>query len=99
MQALVESVIERHCSVRGWELYERAVRAKHVHVVIACAAVSPDATIAQLKACATRALRRAHLTASPAPVSAEGGSTRYLWTGAQVNQACAYVRDGQDVPR
>jgi REP element-mobilizing transposase RayT len=96
---LVTSVIVDHCRIRRWELWERAVRTNHVHVVVAYVGLRPDVMMAQLKAYATRALRGAGLTDPRAPLWAEGGSTRYLWTPDQLNGACAYVRDGQDVPR
>jgi REP element-mobilizing transposase RayT len=98
-QALVASVIADHCRIRQWELCESAVRSNHVHVVVTNAGLKPEPMMNQLKAYATRALRSAGLTPAEAPVWAEGGSTQYLWTATELDHACAYVREGQDVPR
>jgi REP element-mobilizing transposase RayT len=96
---LVAAVLVDHWRVRGWELHESAVRHNHVHVVVAYAGLKPEPMMSQFKAYGTRALRGAGVTGPGAPVWAEGGSTRYLWTPEQVNAACAYVREGQQAPR
>lgn len=98
-RAVVARVISDHCQVRGWELRESAVRTTHVHVVVAYAELRPEPMLRQFKAYATRALRAAGLTEAQSAVWAEGGGTRYLWTPRQLDDACAYVREGQDVPR
>lgn len=96
---IVATTIRAHCRLRGWDRLEDAVRTNHVHLVVAHAGIAPEAMLSQFKAYATRALRTAGLLGQHAPAWSEGGSTRYLWMPEQVTAACAYVRDGQDVPR
>jgi REP element-mobilizing transposase RayT len=95
---LVANVVADHCRIRNWELCESAVRSNHVHVVVGYAGVRPEPMLAQFKTYGTRALRAASLTPPGVPIWAEGGSTRYLWTTAQLETACSYVREGQDAP-
>ena len=96
---IVADVIQRHCTIRGWELMEVAVRTNHVHVVVGYAGMRPEPMLSQFKAYATRALRQAGLAPERAAVWAEHGSTGYLWNEKHVAAATAYVREGQDVPR
>ncbi|MFO0837659.1 MAG: hypothetical protein U1D55_03970 [Phycisphaerae bacterium] len=98
-QRLVGATIRRRCEIRAWALLELAVRTNQVHVVVGSAALSPEQMVVQFKAYATRALRASGLVCADAAVWAAGAGTRYLWRAEQVNAACAYVREGQDVPR
>jgi hypothetical protein len=96
---IVEGSIREHCAVRGWELHEIAVRTNHVHAIVGYAGEPPERVLASLKAWVTRGLRQAGRFASDAQIWGHHGSTRYLWTAADLNTASAYVREGQDVPR
>jgi hypothetical protein len=56
---------------------------------------TPEEAMATLKAWSTRRLREAGHVAAAARVWARHGSTRYLWTEADVEGALRYVLEGQ----
>jgi hypothetical protein len=98
-RGVVHRTIREVCWHRSWPLLELNVRTNHVHVVLSCP-VRPDKAVADLKAWCTRRLREAALLGKQQPAWAEGVSTIWLWTDAQVENKCAYVREGQgdDLP-
>lgn len=100
MRTVVDDAIVDECSFRGWELMERAVRTNHVHVVVGFAGIAPKRMIQKLKARGTRWLRERGLAAADRMVWADRpGSRRYLWMHEHINAACAYVLEGQNIPR
>jgi hypothetical protein len=76
-----------------------AVRSNHVHIVVS-ADCPPERVMIDLKAYATRALRRDGDMDRSIKIWEDHGSTRYLWTPVHLQDACAYVLDGQggDLP-
>ena len=84
---------------RGRTIIAQAVRATHVHVVIAAPGQRPEQAMSDLKAWATRWLREVGLITADTRPWARHGSTRYLWKEEHVAAAVAYVNEGQDVPR
>jgi REP element-mobilizing transposase RayT len=100
MRRTVDEAILDECSFRYWELMERAVRTNHIHIVVGFAGTPPELMIQRLKARASRWLRERGLVPRDRTIwSDRPGSRRYLWKPEHIQAACAYVRDGQDVPR
>ncbi|GMU80706.1 MAG: hypothetical protein AMXMBFR47_05770 [Planctomycetota bacterium] len=100
MRTVVDGAFVEECEFRKWELFSRAVRTNHVHLIVGFAGLRPENMGGKLKAHATQLLRRRRFIAQNRPVWADGpGSRRYLWSVADVNAAEAYVREGQDGPR
>jgi REP element-mobilizing transposase RayT len=96
-RALIGSTIAEVCEHRSWELRAVNVRTNHVHAVVA-AAVTPEQVMSSLKSWSTRRMVAAGVVQRGMPVWSRHGSTRYLWTEKQVDDACAYVVEGQGAP-
>ena len=101
-RAIVEQTIKDHCQIRGWHLHAVNCRTNHVHVVVT-AARDPDVVREQFKAWCTRRLKENQRADNPAAVGrekwwAERGSGQYLNDQAGLDDACAYVVEGQDAP-
>ena len=86
----VDQTIRDVCTYRGWTLHALNVRTNHVHLVRSAVA-APEQAMTTLKAWATRRLREASLVDVDAKLWSRHGSTRYLWTPADVETACRYV--------
>jgi REP element-mobilizing transposase RayT len=95
---VVDGAIRQACRRRGWLLRALNVRTNHVHSVVA-APCRPEEILRTFKACGSAALHSSGALPAGAVVWARHGSTRYLWSEAAVEAACAYVmeRQGQDV--
>lgn len=93
-RATVADAIERICHDRGWTLSSLNVRTNHVHGVVS-APVSPERVMHAMKSFATRRLRELRLVLDDTRPWERHGSTRYLWTPRQVEEACRYVRESQ----
>ncbi len=91
---VVTQSVEATCRGRGWRLVVVNVRTNHVHAVIGTTA-PPETVTNDLKAFATRALRKAGLTAAAARVWSRGGSRKQLLDARAVEAACRYVVEGQ----
>ena len=96
-RAAVGAAIEEVCLHREWVLAALNVRSNHVHAVIAGEG-RPELMMGTLKSWSTRALRARGLVADERMVWSGHGSTRYLWTEADVGAACTYVVEGQGDP-
>jgi REP element-mobilizing transposase RayT len=92
----VEAAIRETCDVRVWTLRAINVRTNHAHVVVS-AQCDPETILIACKANATRHMREAGCWEYQHRPWARGGSKRYLWTPRSVEQAIAYVVDGQGV--
>jgi transposase IS200 family protein len=92
---IVEGTIQRHCEVRGWQLWIVRARTNHVHVVVTANDVHPDTVMEQFKAWCTRKLKEADPATTRERWWTERGSTRYINHGDGLEQAILYVRDGQ----
>jgi REP element-mobilizing transposase RayT len=93
-RAIVNTTVASVCAHRGWWLFAVNARTNHVHVVLACSC-APDAAMSTLKAWCTRRLREGRHAGPDARVWSLHGSTRYLWTEADVEGAVRYVVEGQ----
>src|SRR5205823_12278157 len=94
----VEAQITETCRLRGWTLHVVNCRSNHVHAVVTADVDDPDRIRIDLKAWATRTLKK---NFDPRRESwwAERGSIRYLNSDEDLFAAIRYVRDGQDIER
>ena len=91
--------IQQHAEYRQWKLFALSIRTNHVHMVVE-AAGPPEEIMRQYKAYATRGLRHEKCIPGRKRVWTEGGSKKWLFTPAHVDNACDYVlcRQGPDLP-
>lgn len=94
----VERQIAETCSHRGWTLVAVNCRTNHVHVVVVADVRNPKKLRIDLKAWATRTLKK-EFDGSRNNWWAERGSIRYLNDENDLEAATLYVRDGQDADR
>jgi len=93
---VVEAQIAETCAHRGWTLHVVNCRSNHVHVVVTADVADPDKIRIDLKAWATRALKK-KFNSNRENWWAERGSIRYLNSDDDLEAAIRYVRDGQDI--
>jgi hypothetical protein len=87
---IVLQAIAEVCLYRGWNLMAAHFRETHIHAVVQ-SETKPEPILHDFKAYATRALGlRKHWS--------RHGSTVYLWTPEQVNNAVRYVLENQGDP-
>lgn len=91
---LIDKVFRQVIAHRKWTLHALHVRTTHVHVVVT-APFPVEKVMGDLKAWATRRLREAGIVPRAAEVWARHGSTRYLWSDAQLADKIDYVMNGQ----
>ena len=91
----VEQQIGETCRHRGWHLHAVNCRSNHVHVVVSAADTRPKKLRADLKAWATRCLKK-QFDAKRENWWAERGSIRYLYDKESLDAAVEYVTEGQD---
>lgn len=94
----VEDQIAKTCAYRGWTLHVVNCRSNHVHVVVSADVAYPEKIRIDLKAWATRALKK-QIDNGRETWWAERGSIRYLNTDDELEAATVYVREGQDGDR
>jgi REP element-mobilizing transposase RayT len=90
----VDKSIREVCNHRGWALRAINVRTNHVHVVVSAQCESKK-LLNDLKAYATRGMRKAGVWSSPITPWAERGSRKYLWKPRSVERAIDYVLNHQ----
>jgi REP element-mobilizing transposase RayT len=95
---VVEAQIAETCAHRGWKLHVVNCRSNHVHVVVTADVADPDKIRIDLKAWATRALKK-KFNSNRDNWWAERGSICYLNSDDDLEAAILYVRDGQDIHR
>ena len=91
----VEAQIAETCAHRGWRLHAVNCRSNHVHAVVSASVKDPKKIRIDLKAWATRTLKK-NFDRTRENWWAERGSIRYLNTDDELEGATVYVRDGQD---
>lgn len=94
----VETQIAETCAHRGWTLHAVNCRSNHAHVVVTADVVDPDKIRIDLKAWATRALKK-QFAGGRDNWWAERGSIRYLNSDDDLEASTVYVRAGQDIER
>lgn len=93
-RAVVERTIREVADHRGWVVHCVQARTNHVHIV-ATVDTSVERAMTSLKAWCTRRLVEAGLVAAGVKPWERHGSTRYLWTQKDIEEACEYVVEGQ----
>lgn len=88
---IVEEAIGEHCNFRQWRLIAINCRSNHVHLLVDANGAAPERVMMELKAYATRALRR-HSSTDTDRVWTRGGSTRYIKSQASLDTAIQYIR-------
>ncbi|MCP4785296.1 MAG: hypothetical protein GY903_01580 [Fuerstiella sp.] len=94
---IVESVIVKHCEIRGWNLHTVNVRSNHVHVVVTAPGYAPKTVRNQLKAWSSRNLKRCN--PSRERFWTKGASCRWINHENDLESAIIYVADVQDQKR
>lgn len=84
------------CKFRGWFAHSAHVRSNHVHLVVSANA-KPEKVMVDFKRYATRLLKSTGAN-KLRKYWTRHGSTRYIWTRRKLNDAIAYVKDGQGKP-
>jgi REP element-mobilizing transposase RayT len=92
---IVETQIAETCAHRGWTLHAVNCRSNHVHAVDSANVNHPRKIRIDLKAWATRALKK-NFDNTRENWWAERGSIRWLNSEGDLEGATVYVRDGQD---
>jgi REP element-mobilizing transposase RayT len=87
---VVEEAIKETCGIREYSMYALNARSNHVHVVTGNSG-EPERMMNAFKANATRALRSARLLGDNEKAWSRHGSTKYLWTDAEITNAIDYV--------
>jgi REP element-mobilizing transposase RayT len=95
MRVLVEASIREVCAVRAWSLHALKALSGHVHSVVS-ATQTPERVMNDFKTWCTRRLRVSGEIARGGRTWSRHGSTRYLWTPADVEQACRYVNEQRE---
>jgi REP element-mobilizing transposase RayT len=90
-RSIADEAIREHCGFRNWQIVEVNCRTNHVHLIVTAFDASPERVMDELKAYATRALRRAGFFMDQKPWTRHG-STRYIKTQESLNAAIRYVQ-------
>ena len=96
MRRVTEAAILEICGVRSWSPWAISVRSNHVHVVVTAPEYRPALVRDQLKAKATRELRRKFSVWRERPVWTEKGDIEFLDSEADIEQCVTYVTEAQD---
>jgi REP element-mobilizing transposase RayT len=91
----VEEQIAETCRRRGWHLHAVNCRSNHVHVVVSAPDTRPKKIRTDLKAWATKRLKR-QFDRGRENWWAERGSIRFLYDEESLEAAVLYVTEGQD---
>ena len=94
-RSMVEQALRELCLKRHWPLHEVNVRSNHVHIVVTAVETEPERVMSDLKAKATRILRKMKIISDTQKPWTEHGSTKYLFTQEEFDNVCHYVRDCQ----
>ena len=102
----VEDVIREHSQIRSWELHAVSVRSNHVHVVVTVAPKTGNNDYRaadgikrvrdELKANATRVLRRCENPIQNEKVWTKGGDIEFIDTDDDLEQVVIYISEAQD---
>ena len=90
----VEAQVVETCGYRGWHLHAVNCRSNHIHVVVTANETAPKKIRIDLKAYATRCLKKLDETRDD--WWAERGSIRWIFNEDDLESAIIYVIDGQD---
>lgn len=93
---IVEHECRRHCSHRGWHLWEVNARSTHIHIVVTANGYSGKTVRDQLKANGTRGLREHWNEFCDRNVWTVGGDWECINGEDDLESVCHYVREAQD---
>jgi REP element-mobilizing transposase RayT len=100
---IVNSVVRKHCRVRGWSLHEVNCRSNHCHAVATAPGYDGEQVRDQFKAWATRRLKEQQIEqlGSSGEVRerwwTRKGSVRKIYDEESLEAAILYTRDAQDL--
>ncbi|MEO2014897.1 MAG: transposase [Fuerstiella sp.] len=94
---IVESVIVKHCEIRGWNLHTVNARSNHVHVVVTASGYHPKTVRDQFKAWSSRNLKPHN--AGRERFWTKGASCRWINQEDDLEAAIIYVAEAQDQKR
>ena len=102
----IEEVAHKHATIRGWEIHAVSVRSNHVHVAVTVvpktgnedhrAADGIKRVRDELKANATRVLRRGENPVTNEKVWTKGGDIEFIDTNDDLEQVVIYITEAQD---
>lgn len=92
-QIVLDAILEV-CHFRKWNGYALHIRSNHVHAVVSGNA-KPEKIMNDFKSYSTRALKEKAISPLPKRIWTRHGSTKYLWTDKELQNAINYVKDGQ----
>jgi REP element-mobilizing transposase RayT len=93
-RATVLASMRECCTYRRWTLLAGHVRSTHVHVIVE-ANIPPEPIMGEFKRYTSRAL---NTVTAPRKHWSRHGSTRWLWSDKEVQQAMQYVIEEQGEP-
>ena len=91
----IEKGLQELCLKRHWQLHAINVRSNHIHLVVTAVETKPEKVMSDMKAKATRVLRKMKVISEDRKPWTEHGSTIYLFNQEEFVNACHYVRDCQ----
>jgi REP element-mobilizing transposase RayT len=92
----VENGLRELCVKRSWVLHEINVRTNHIHIVVTANDKEPDRVMSDLKSKGTLILRKLKRIDDKQKPWTRQGSMRYIFTQADFDAVCCYVKDGQN---
>jgi REP element-mobilizing transposase RayT len=95
-QIVLQAILEV-CKYREWVLLAAHVRSNHVHLVIH-AITTPEHILSSVKSYASRHLNQTKFDRCRVNRWTHHGSTRYLWTEAEIEATVHYVVNEQGLP-
>ncbi len=99
-RACIEATMREVASYRGWTIHALKVLSNHIHVVVETDEspqdARPEKLLVDFKAYTTRRLREAKLWEEAGSIWEHHGSTRYLKSNQELQNACHYVLYCQD---
>ena len=96
-RSAVLNAMKEVCLHRGWQIRAAHVRTNHVHIVVEAEA-RPERVMNDFKSYASRRLNDATPGGQIQKRWARHGSTRWLWTDRDVQEAIHYVLEEQGEP-
>jgi REP element-mobilizing transposase RayT len=93
---LIDEGLRELCEKRQWEIHALNVRTNHIHIVVSALDKKPERVMSDLKAKATKILRKANVITQEQEPWSRHGSTVYLFTQKEFDNACVYVDEYQD---
>ena len=94
-RTVVDAAVRETCAHRRWHIHVLNVRTNHVHIVVTSPEHSAERVMTDLKAWATRKLRRARLVDPERTLWEHHGSSPHLYEVDELLSAINYVENLQ----